>query len=117
MDAVYDTIGVNYSELRKPDRRIEAMIGTALGSAKTVLNVGAGAGSYEPADRQVTAIEPSLEMIRQRPAGAAPVVQGRAEELPFGDASFDASMAVLTVHHWRITFRSWWTWTKPRCRG
>jgi len=100
MDAVYDTIGVNYSELRKPDRRIEAMIGTALGSAKTVLNVGAGAGSYEPADRQVTAIEPSLEMIRQRPAGAAPVVQGRAEELPFGDASFDASMAVLTVHHW-----------------
>lgn len=100
MATVYDTIGVNYSELRKPDPRIEAMIGKALGSAKTVLNVGAGAGSYEPADRQVTAIEPSMEMIRQRPAGAAPVVQGRAEELPFGDDSFDASMAVLTVHHW-----------------
>lgn len=100
MDSVYDTIGVNYSELRKPDPRIEAVIGTALGSAKTVLNVGAGAGSYEPADRQVTAIEPSMEMIRQRPATAAPVVQGRAEDLPFGDDSFDASMAILTVHHW-----------------
>lgn len=100
MDPVYDTIGVNYSTLRKPDPRIEAVIGKALGSARTVLNVGAGTGSYEPAGRQVTALEPSLEMIRQRPAGAAPVVQGRAEELPFGDDSFDASMAVLTVHHW-----------------
>lgn len=100
MDAVYDRIGVNYSELRKPDRRIEALIGRALGSARTVLNVGAGAGSYEPADRQVTAIEPSMEMIRQRPAGAASVVQGRAEDLPFADDSFDASMAILTVHHW-----------------
>lgn len=100
MNAVYDRIGVNYSELRKPDHRIGTMIGKALGSAKTVLNVGAGAGSYEPADRQVTALEPSMEMIRQRPAGAAPVVQGRAEALPFDDKSFDASMAVLTVHHW-----------------
>lgn len=100
MDSVYDRIGVNYSELRKPDRRIEAVIGTALGSARTVLNVGAGAGSYEPADRQVTAIEPSMEMIRQRPAAAAPVIRGRAEELPFDDRSFDASMAILTVHHW-----------------
>jgi SAM-dependent methyltransferase len=100
MATVYDTIGVNYSELRKPDRRIEAIIGKALGSARTVLNVGAGAGSYEPADRQVTALEPSMEMIRQRPAAAAPVVQGRAEELPFDDKSFDASMAILTVHHW-----------------
>jgi SAM-dependent methyltransferase len=91
---------VNYSELRKPDRRIEAVIAKALGSARTVLNVGAGAGSYEPADRQVTAVEPSLEMIRQRPAGAAQVVQGIAEDLPFDEDSFDASMAILTVHHW-----------------
>jgi SAM-dependent methyltransferase len=96
----YDTIGVNYSDLRKPDARIEAVIGRALGDARTVLNVGAGTGSYEPADRQVTAIEPSLEMIRQRDPSAAPVIQGRAEELPFDDNAFDASMAILTVHHW-----------------
>lgn len=100
MNAVYDRIGVNYSELRKPDRRIEAMIGKALGPARTVLNVGAGAGSYEPADMQVTAIEPSLEMIRQRPAAAAAAIQGCAEDLPFDENSFDASMAILTVHHW-----------------
>jgi len=100
MSTSYDTIGVNYSDLRKPDLRIEAMISRALGSAKTVLNVGAGAGSYEPADRQVTAVEPSIEMIRQRGASAAPVIQGFAEDLPFDDNSFDASMAVLTVHHW-----------------
>lgn len=100
MLASYDTIGVNYSDLRKPDARIERAIGRALGPAMTVLNVGAGAGSYEPADRQVTALELSMEMIRQRPASAAPVVQGRAEDLPFEDKSFDAAMAVLTVHHW-----------------
>ena len=76
------------------------MIEDALGDARTVLNVGAGTGSYEPADREVTALEPSAEMIRQRPEGAAPAVQGSAEALPFADASFDAAMAVLTVHHW-----------------
>jgi len=76
------------------------MIDAALGTAKTVLNVGAGTGSYEPADRSVTALEPSAEMIRQRDASAAPVIQGHAENLPFDDNSFDASMAVLTVHHW-----------------
>lgn len=96
----YDTIGINYSDLRKPDSRIAAAIAGALGSAETVLNVGAGAGSYEPTDRQVTAIEPSAEMIRQRGDSAAPAVQGRAENLPFDDNSFDAAMAVLTVHHW-----------------
>ncbi len=100
MSASYDTIGINYSDLRKPDSRIETAIGRALGSAKTVLNVGAGAGSYEPADRQVTAIEPSAEMIRQRGASAATAIQGYAEDLPFDDNAFDASMAVLTVHHW-----------------
>ena len=96
----YDTIGVNYSDLRKPDLRIERVIARALGSARSVVNVGAGAGSYEPADRQVTAVEPSVEMIGQRGASAAPVVRGHAEELPFGDDTFDASMAILTVHHW-----------------
>ncbi len=100
MRASYDRIGVDYSDLRKPDSRIERVIGEALGSARTVLNLGAGAGSYEPADRQVTAVEPSVEMIRQRGASAAPVVRGCAEDLPFGDQTFDASMAILTVHHW-----------------
>jgi len=100
MRTSYDTIGVNYSDLRKPDARIEMAISNALGTAKTVLNVGAGTGSYEPADRLVTAIEPSIEMIRQRGASAAPVRQGYAENLPFDDNSFDASTAILTVHHW-----------------
>jgi len=100
MRTPYDTIGINYSDLRKPDARIEMAIQEALGSAKTVLNVGAGTGSYEPTDRLVTALEPSVEMIRQRGASAAPVVQGYAEDLPFEDNSFDASMAILTVHHW-----------------
>lgn len=100
MGASYDTIGIDYSQLRRPDARIGRIIERALGSATTVLNVGAGAGSYEPADRQVTAIEPSLEMIRQRAASAGPVIQGQAENLPFDDRSFDASMAILTVHHW-----------------
>lgn len=100
MSALYDDIGVNYADLRKPDARIAAEIGKALGTARTVLNVGAGTGSYEPADRSVTALEPSMEMIRQRGASAAPVVRGFAEDLPFGDKSFDASMAILTVHHW-----------------
>ncbi|MBT6095891.1 MAG: class I SAM-dependent methyltransferase [Rhodospirillaceae bacterium] len=100
MRTSYDTIGVNYSDLRKPDSRIEMVIGRALGTAKTVLNVGAGTGSYEPTDRIVTAVEPSIEMIRQRSALAAPVIQGYAENLPFDDNSFDASMAILTVHHW-----------------
>ena len=100
MAALYDTIGVDYANLRKPDPRIAAQIEAALGAARTVLNVGAGAGSYEPVDREVTAVEPSLEMIRQRPRGAAPVVQASAESLPLADNSLDAAMAILTVHHW-----------------
>lgn len=100
MSSHYDMIGINYAALRRPDARIAAMIAAALGDARTVLNVGAGAGSYEPPDRQITAIEPSLEMIRQRPASAAQIIQGRAEDLPFASNSFDAAMAVLTVHHW-----------------
>ena len=100
MNDLYDRIGLNYANLRKPDARIAQMIWRALGPAKTVLNVGAGAGSYEPVDRQVTAVEPSTEMIGQRPETTARVVRAYAEDLPFEDKSFDAAMAVLTVHHW-----------------
>ena len=100
MNTLYDSIGLNYSNLRKADSRIAQTIETALGGAKTVLNVGAGTGSYEPTDRQITAIEPSAEMIQQRPASNATVIQGRAEDIPFDDKTFDASMAVLTIHHW-----------------
>lgn len=96
----YDEIGLTYAQLRKPDPRIAAHIHAALGDARSILNVGAGTGSYEPVDRDVIALEPSAEMIAQRPAGSAPVVQGNAENLPFADKSFDAAMAVLTVHHW-----------------
>ncbi len=99
-EAAYDRIGRGYSEVRRPDPRIAARIEAALGDARTVLNVGAGTGSYEPADRDVTAVEPSAEMIAQRAADSAPVVQASAEALPFDDDTFDAAMAVLTVHHW-----------------
>jgi SAM-dependent methyltransferase len=100
MSAKYDIIGSNYTELRKPDPRIAAIIERALGSAKTVLNVGAGTGSYEPTDRSVIAVEPSREMIRKRGPAAALAVQADADHLPFDDKSFDASMAILTIHHW-----------------
>lgn len=100
MDALYDKIGVGYSNLRKPDPRIASLVHNALGNAKSVLNVGAGTGSYEPAQRQVTALEPSAEMIRQRSPDSAKAYQGVAEDLPFADDEFDAAMAVLTVHHW-----------------
>ena len=99
-EAAYDRIGVGYSAFRRPDPRIAARIETALGDAHAILNVGAGSGSYEPAGREVTAVEPSQTMIAQRPRGAAPAVQGVAESLPFDEGSFDAAMAVITVHHW-----------------
>ena len=98
--APYDRLGRGYSRVRRPDPRIAAQIDAALGEARTVLNVGAGTGSYEPEEREVTAVEPSAEMIGQRPPGSAPVVQASAEDLPFAEGSFDASLAVLTVHHW-----------------
>lgn len=100
MSALYDRIGVDYAELRKPDPRIAGAIEQALGAARTIVNVGAGTGSYEPASRQVVAVEPSLAMIRQRKPGAARAVRAFADALPFADASFDAAMAILTVHHW-----------------
>lgn len=86
--------------MRRPDHRIAAAINVALGDARTVVNIGAGTGSYEPADRKVLAVEPSDVMIRQRPAGAAPCVQGSAEALPVESASFDTAMAILSAHHW-----------------
>jgi SAM-dependent methyltransferase len=98
--AKYDIIGKDYAELRKPDPRIARLIDSALGPASTVLNVGAGAGSYEPTARSVLAVEPSREMIRKRSAAAAPAIQASADDLPFADKSFDASMAILTLHHW-----------------
>jgi ubiquinone/menaquinone biosynthesis C-methylase UbiE len=91
---------VNYAELRKPDWRIARIIESALGPARTVLNVGAGTGSHEPADRSVIAVEPSREMIRKRSPAAAPAVQASDDGLPFDDKTFDASMGILTVHHW-----------------
>ena len=100
MDAKYDVIGGNYAQLRKPDPRIAGVIESALGSAQTVLNVGAGTGSYEPAGRSVAAVEPSAEMIRKRSPRAARAIQASASDLPFADKSFDASMAILTIHHW-----------------
>ena len=100
MTVLYDTIGVGYRHLRRTDPRIAASIHAHLGESHTVVNVGAGTGSYEPSDLVVTAVEPSAAMIRQRPHDTAAVVQARAEDLPFGDGAFDASMAILTVHHW-----------------
>jgi SAM-dependent methyltransferase len=98
---LYDTIGAGYTVTRGTEPRIAAQIWAALGDARTVLNVGAGAGSYEPSDRDVLAVEPSALMRAQRPAGSPPCVAAAAESLPFDDQSFDAAMAVCTVHHWQ----------------
>lgn len=100
MSAQYDRIGVTYSGTRKADPRIGKLIAAALGDAKSVINVGAGTGSYEPIDRDVTAVEPSQKMIAQRPMSSTLAVCASAESLPFDDDSFDAAMAVLTIHHW-----------------
>jgi SAM-dependent methyltransferase len=97
---LYDEIGHGYRTHRRPDPRIAAAIARALGGADTVVNVGAGAGSYEPADRDVVAVEPAWTMIRQRRAGGARVVQASATHLPFREGTFAAALAVLTVHHW-----------------
>ncbi|MBL8557208.1 MAG: methyltransferase domain-containing protein [Hyphomonadaceae bacterium] len=99
-DALYDAIGAGYAHRRRADPRLAEQIVEALGDAQSILNVGAGAGSYEPPDRAVQAVEPSAAMIAQRPADAAPCTQASAEALPFAAGAFDAAMAVLTIHHW-----------------
>lgn len=96
----YDSIGQRYAEARRADPRIAAQILAALGDARTVVNVGAGTGNYEPADRAMVAVEPSMTMIAQRSPGSAPAVQGVAERLPFAGGTFDVALATLTVHHW-----------------
>jgi SAM-dependent methyltransferase len=100
MTALYDQIGDGYAGLRRPDPRIAARLAAALGPSASLLNIGAGTGNYEPQDRRVVAVEPSREMIRQRPQGAAPAIQAVAAHLPFVDGAFEAALAVLTVHHW-----------------
>jgi SAM-dependent methyltransferase len=97
---VYDQIGATYARTRREDPRIAAAIGEALGDARSVVNVGAGTGGYEPTDREVVAVEPSRTMIAQRSSMAAPAIQASAEALPFEDGNFDAALAVNTVHHW-----------------
>jgi SAM-dependent methyltransferase len=98
--AAYDELGVNYTDFRRPEPRIAARIWAALGDAASVVNVGAGAGSYEPSDRQTIAVEPSPLMIAKRPPGAGPAIRGVAEALPLDDKCVDAAMGTLTIHHW-----------------
>ena len=100
-EQLYDTIGTTYTVTRRTEPRIASQVWAALGDARTVLNVGAGTGSYEPSDRDVTAVEPSAVMRAQRPADAAPCVDAVAESLPFEDQSFDAAMAFATIDHWQ----------------
>jgi len=100
MDAVYDKIGVDYTSRRSPDSRIFHAIRSQFGEASSLVNLGAGSGSYEPEELDVIAVEPSSMMISQRPVGAPPVVQAVAENLPFVDNSFDLAMGLLTLHHW-----------------
>ncbi len=95
---LYQSIGNSYSRVRRPEPRIQRLIIAALGDAQIVVNVGAGTGNYEPADRVVIAVEPSLAMIAQRRHGAAPAIRAVAEALPFGDQTLEAALAALTLH-------------------
>ena len=99
-DADYGAIGTGYADYRKPDHRIAALLADALDGAHTVVNVGAGAGSYESVPLKVTAVEPSASMRRQRPAHLSPAIEGVAEHLPFPDNHFDAAMTTFSVHQW-----------------
>jgi len=100
MQSTYDRIGIDYQLTRQPDPRIAHRITNALGDSRSVVNVGAGTGSYEPRTRRVIAVEPSVTMIRQRPTGSAPAVQAIAESLPLADGAVDSALAVLTMQHW-----------------
>lgn len=102
---LYDEIGVGYRRYRRPDPRLQTAIQDALGDSVTVVNVGAGTGSYEPPDRRVVAVELSQHMISERAHGAAPCVCADATVLPFADGRFDAAMAIFSVHHWREQVR------------
>lgn len=99
-DFNYDTHGHGYAQQRRADPRIAALVHEVLGAARTVLNVGAGAGSYEPTDRYVLALEPSAAMRAQRPPHLVPAIYGIAEDLPLDDQPVDAAMALVTVHQW-----------------
>jgi SAM-dependent methyltransferase len=99
-DTRYDVIGAEYAATRREDPRIAALIHAALGEARTIVNVGAGAGSYEPRDRHVVAVEPSEVMIAQRDPRLPPAIRSGAYPLPFEDRGMDAAMAILTIHHW-----------------
>ena len=101
-DFDYESLGAGYSKFRRADTRIASYVETALGDARTVLNVGAGTGSYEPQDRYVVAVEPSASMRSQRPPTAVPAIDASAEHLPFDDDCFDAGMAMVTVHQWAL---------------
>jgi len=98
MGSSYDRIGIGYREIRRPDPRLESLIADALDGARSVVNVGAGAGSYEPATARVVAVEPSAVMLAQHPGLTR--VQASAESLPFPAGTFDAAMAIMTIHHW-----------------
>jgi SAM-dependent methyltransferase len=100
VSALYDRLGGQYAGFRQPDTRIADAVQSALGDSRSVVNVGAGTGSYEPPDRRVIAVEPSWRMIKQRRVDAAPVVQGDATALPLFTKSVDAALAILTIHHW-----------------
>ena len=100
LDARYDTIGAGYATTRREDPCLRERIHAALGDARTVVNVGAGAGSYEPRDRNVIAIEPSDVMAAQRPRDLTPAIRAAADSLPLRNDAVDAAMAILTVHHW-----------------
>jgi hypothetical protein len=104
-DFDYEGAGGGYAGRRRTDPRIAAYVHAALGDARTVLNVGAGAGSYEPLDRYVAAVEPSASMRAQRPPELAPAIDATAERLPFDDQSFDAAMAMITIHQWADTLK------------
>ena len=100
MQVLYDTIGTHYSSYRRPDPRITKALNAEFRQAASIVNIGAGVGSYEPRDRQIVAVEPSWLMISQRSKSGPPVIQARAESLPFRDAVFDVATAILTIHHW-----------------
>ena len=100
MSILYDQIGGAYVKTRRPDPRIAGLVRAALGDATSVVNIGAGSGSYEPTDLEVVPVEPSEQMIQQRPPSLPPAVRGMAEALPLPDKSVDAALAFLTAHHW-----------------